>query len=181
MYQMNAEIRDKNVKAKKLRKNGMVPACIYGKDLENEILLQIAEGDARKLLKYKGKGGKVEITCQDTSYEVILKEIQVNQYSNFIEDLCFQKVEKGQTVNSVARIILKNKNKTQALIHLLTPEIPYTAVLENMVEEIELDMAKIRTENIIKVSDLDIWNKEEIEVLVPGETIVVRLVASGVS
>ncbi len=58
MFVLQAESREKGVKAGRIRSEGLIPGCLYGKDLESSRLLQIKERDARNLLKQKPAGIK---------------------------------------------------------------------------------------------------------------------------
>ena len=47
MYNLKAEPRDNSLKAKQLRRKGIIPASIYGHDIKNSVLIQIPLADAK--------------------------------------------------------------------------------------------------------------------------------------
>ena len=175
MYIINIEKRDSKIKARKLRRNGITPCSIYGGGLSEVILIQAAESETMRLLKTKGKGGSVLLKCNDESYHVIIQEIAHNQLMDTIEHIAFLKVREGGYVNSVARVVFKNRDKLQKMVHRLVEEINYKALPEHLVEEVIIDLAKLRPGNRVRTKDLPIWSNENVEVLDDGEKMVVSV------
>lgn len=56
MNTLKAEKRDMSIKAKKLRREGYVTGCIFGREMEESIPLKMAKSDIDRLLKEEGKG-----------------------------------------------------------------------------------------------------------------------------
>ena len=156
MYILNVEKRDIKVKAKRIRKSGLVPCSVYGGKLKESLLFTIPEGEARKLLKTKTKGGLVTLKCDNEEYDVLIKGICSNTINNKIEDISFQSLDDDKIVSSVAKIILINKDKVQTMVQLLLPEVPYKALPKNIVETIEIDISKLKPGERVKVGDLPI-------------------------
>lgn len=169
MYSLKVERRSKDVKAKKLKREGLIPSSIFGGDLKESLLIQIPESEARKLLKVKGRGGNLDIECEGKKYNVIIEHISQNQMTHQIEDIEFQQLDENKAVSSFAQIILKNKNKIPTMVQQFITEIPYKALPSNLVETVEVDMAKLRAGSNLKVSDLLIWNKSDIEITIDGD------------
>lgn len=94
MYSLKVERRSKDVKAKKLKREGIIPSSIFGGDLKESLLIQIPESEARKLLKVKGRGGNLEIECEGKKYNVIIEHISQNQMTHHIYKcpVCSQKI-----------------------------------------------------------------------------------------
>lgn len=175
MYTLKAERRDKTVKAKKLKRQGIIPCSIFGGDLEETLLIQIPEGEAKRLLKEKGKGGRVEIECGESKYHAIIKGFSYNQVNSQVDDIAFQKLVEYEIVTGYAQVILKNKNKIPTLVQQLVKEIPYKALPEKLVETVEVDLTKIRGISGLKVEDLPIWENSDIEVMMRGEQMVLSM------
>lgn len=55
------------------------------------------------------------------------------------------------------------------MVQQFITEIPYKALPTNLVETVEVDMAKLRAGSNLKVSDLPIWNKSDVEVTIEGD------------
>ena len=50
MNTLKAEKMDMTIKAKKLRREGFVTCCIFGREMEESIPLKMVKGDVEKLL-----------------------------------------------------------------------------------------------------------------------------------
>ncbi|MDD2957007.1 MAG: hypothetical protein PHR92_00525 [Lachnospiraceae bacterium] len=176
MYQLEVKIRDKAVKAKKLRKNGIVPGSIGGGGLTETILIQMPEGDAKRLLKSKGKGGNLLLVCEDKKWNVLLKEVKRDIATQQIEDLVFQSLVETEQVGGTAKIILKNKDMVATMVQLLIEEIPYKALPSKLVETIEIDLGELKQGDKVKIEDLEIWKNPDVEVLMEPDNLVLNIV-----
>lgn len=176
MYVLNVEKRNEMIKAKKLKKAGMVPGSVYGGDLKETLLIQIPEGEARKLLKSKLKGGNLTLECDGKRFNVLLKEIDCNPVNSQIDNLSFQNLIEDEKVVSVAHILVKNKNKMPVMVQKLMKEIPYRALPSNLIEKIEIDLEKIRAGAQLKVKDLPIYQNPNIEILLEPDMLVLNVV-----
>ncbi len=176
MYTLNVEKRDLAIKAKKIRKNGMVPCSISDGKKSESIHIQIPENDAKKLLREKGKGGKVLIKCKDSeSYQVIIKSVVMKQLNNEIENITFQLLNENEYVSSFARIILKNKDKVPTMVYQLVTEIPYRALPQDLVEEVIIDLGKLEQGKGLTLKDLPIWKDSSLQISMGENTSIVSI------
>ena len=176
MYILNYEKRDELIKAKKLKKLGFVPGIIYGGNIEDTVMIQIPEGEAKKLLRYKLKGGNVMLICGEEKHNVLLKEIDCNSVNNQIENLSFQSLKDNEKVTSSAQIVLKNLNKMPVMVLQLLKEIPYRALPSELVEKVVLDVEKMRDYTQIKINDLPIYKNPNIDILVDADRPVLNII-----
>ena len=114
MYVLNVEKRNEMIKAKKLKKAGMVPGSVYGGDLKETLLIQIPEGEARKLLKSKLKGGNLTLECDGKRFNVLLKEIDCNPVNSQIDNLSFQNLIEDEKVVHSLRVVSKIDNSVES-------------------------------------------------------------------
>lgn len=175
MYMVTVEKRDMAVKAKKLRKNGLVPCSACGMNPAEQVLFTIPEGDARKLLKEKSKGALVTLKCGEEEISTLIKNVSVNGMNSQIEDISFQSLTEGQVVSTVAKVVLKNKDKAATLVQMLMPEIPYKALPEHIVETVEVDLTKLRPGDQVNVGDLPICEDPNVELLVKKDRAVINV------
>ena len=116
MDMITVEKRDFAVKAKKLRRLGLVPGSVFGGPLREALALQLEEADARRLVEQKREGSKLKIVLDGQQIPVQIKEKAVNLLNNDILHLSFQALQADQKVNSVIHIFLTNTEKvTDAL------------------------------------------------------------------
>ena len=62
MENIKVQKRDFTVKAKKLRRLGVVPGSVFGKSLPESISIQMEEGIARRLVREKREGSKLPLS-----------------------------------------------------------------------------------------------------------------------
>ena len=106
MDMITVEKRDFAVKAKKLRRLGLVPGSVFGGPLREALALQLEEADARRLVEQKREGSKLKIVLDGQQIPVQIKEKAVNLLNNDILHLSFQALQADQKVNSVIHIFL---------------------------------------------------------------------------
>ncbi len=176
MFVLQAESREKGVKAGRIRSEGLIPGCLYGKDLESSRLLQIKERDARNLLKQKTSGNKIVLSIDGVLTKAILREIRNNQIKNRIEHLSFQKLNDNDIFSTAAQITLVNRDKIPAG-NLQQPlyEIPYRALASKIVEKVEIDLEGMEPGGSVKVRELDIAKDKDIELLIDPDSIIVAM------
>lgn len=175
MYTLNVEKRDQEIKAKKLRRMGIIPGSIGGRNLEQNILIQLSATEAKKFLRENARGALVTLSCGDATYRAMLKDITRAPMDGQIQDLSFQMLSDGEPVNGIAQIAFKNADKINSPIHKLVNEIPYRALPENIIETIDIDISRLRSGDRVKVSDLPISSMTEIEVQLSPDTIVLSI------
>ena len=78
MNTLKAEKRDMTIKAKKLRREGFVTGCIFGREMKETIPLKMTKGDVEKLLKTEGKGGRIRLEVEGEAYDALIKEVDFN-------------------------------------------------------------------------------------------------------
>lgn len=167
--------RDFAVKAKQLRRAGMVPGSVFGGPLPDSVSLQIDEVIARRLIRYKREGSKLKLDLDGQLIPVQIKEKALNTLNNEILHISFQALKADQKVNSVIHIILKNTEKITESMEAMLLEIPYTAFPENMIDTITIDIDGMAVGTVITVADIPELMSDKIDLQVGKEEIVLRI------
>ena len=176
MNTLKAEKRDMSIKAKKLRREGYVTGCIFGREMEESIPLKMAKSDIDRLLKEEGKGGRVRLEIDGTSYDALIKEVDFNPLKGFVDEIDFQALVSTEKVHSSAEIHLLNTDKLiagvpQQMLH----EVDFKALPSALVEKIALDVGDLKVGDTIRVKDLDITKVENLDVTTDPDTTVVTI------
>jgi len=176
MNTLKAEKRDMSIKAKKLRREGYVTGCIFGREMEESIPLKMAKSDIDRLLKEEGKGGRVRLEIDGTSYDALIKEVDFNPLKGFVDEIDFQALVSTEKVHSSAEIHLLNTDKLiagvpQQMLH----EVDFKALPSALVEKIDLDVGDLKVGDTIRVKDLDIAKVENLDVTTDPDTTVVTI------
>lgn len=173
---LKAEYRDTNIKAKKLRRMGLVPCSIYGINLEESIHIQIPLADINRFLNNKLIGSTLTVDVGDKKYSVLYKNISRQPASLQIEHMEFQHLVADEAINSVVQIVLINKEKNPNMVQQQLEEIPYNALPSHLIEKITIDLTGMEPGSSVKVEDLDIAKNENIRLLIPEDTMIFNVV-----
>ena len=164
MNTLKAEKRDMSIKAKKLRREGFVTGCIFGREMKETIPLKMLKGDVEKLLKTEGKGGRVALTVDGQTYDALIKEVDFNPLKGGVDEMDFQALVSTEKVHSSAEIHLINADK------LVAGVLPSA-----LVEKIELDIGDLKVGDTIRVADLDIAKDKDVDLTTDPEATVVTV------
>jgi large subunit ribosomal protein L25 len=167
--------RDFTVKAKQLRRSGIVPASVFGGPLPDSIALQMDEATARRLIRTKREGSKLKLDLDGKLILVQIKEKTVNVIKDEILFISFQALKAGQKVNSVIHIILKNTEKITESLEKMVLEIPYASLPEDMIDTITIDVDGMAIGSVITVGDIPELKSDKIDLLIDREEIVLRV------
>src|SRR5699024_622497 len=176
MNTLKAEKRDMSIKAKKLRREGFVTGCIFGREMKETIPLKMLKGDVEKLLKTEGKGGRVALTVDGQTYDALIKEVDFNPLKDGIDQMDFQALVSTEKVHSSAEIHLINADKLVAGVpQQMLHEVDFKALPSALVEKIELDIGDLKVGDTIRVADLDIAKDNDVDLTTDPEATVVTV------
>ena len=181
MYTLNVKKRDNTIKAKKLRKMGMVTGNIRLDKENTNLLFAIPVSEAKKFMKEKTKGGLLKVVFDGQEYTTLVREILENPLTREILEISLQNLENGNMVTTVAHVILKNKNKLATLVNTEITEIPYKSLSENIVETAEIDLTKYKPGEKVILKDFAICNDPNVEILIENDTVVATVTKKAVS
>ena len=178
MDTLKAEKRDMSTKAKRLRREGYVTGNVFGHAIKGSIPVKIEKKDAERLFKTKKKGSQIMLDVDGQQMDVLVKEIDYNPVKGQLEEIDFQALVSGESVHSVAEVVLKNEAKVVGgVVELILEEISYKAVPSEMIETVEIDVGDMKPGDVLKVADLPIASNENIHLKTDPEAVVVSVVA----
>ena len=175
MDSIQANLRDVEVKAKQLRRSGFVPCAIYGAGLEESLSVQISSSEARLLRKTKRTGSLVDVQVEGKRYHTLIKELDYNSINNEIVHISFQSLEKGKKANSVADIVLLNKDKAQGVLEQIQMQIPHAAEPEYLLDTVTVDLEDCPIGTVITVGDIPEFQSNNVELQTDPNSIVLRI------
>ena len=163
MNTLKAEKRDLSIKAKKLRREGLVTGNLFGHELETSIPLQLEKGVIDQLLKHEGKGGRVMLEVEGQTYNALIKEVDYDSLKRCVNEIDFQALVSNEKVHSTAEIHLINLEKLSAGIpQQMLHEISFKALPAALVDRVEIDAGNLKVGDTVKVKDLQIAQKEDV-------------------
>ena len=176
MDKIKAAVRDPKSKAKQLRSKGLIPGVLYGKSMDESISLQFPQLELERFLRKNSVGYKVEVEVEGVAHLALVKELTFTPVVNKIEHVSFQALVKGEKVTSSAQVVLLNQDMVRDTVLQSLYEFHYKAGVEDIFTRVEIDLEGKEAGFQVLVSDLDIPNKDKVEILVPEDTLVVSIV-----
>lgn len=176
MYTLNTENRNTGLKPKQLRRGGIIPGVLYGKNLEESISIQFPKKDVIRFLQSNSTGSKTELVIGDKKYLALLREVNYIPATNELEHLSFQSLVADEVVESVARIVLLNREKVSGMIQQPQSDISYRALPKYLIDRIEIDLENLKEGDSIRIEDLDIAKDPNIEILNPMDNMVLSII-----
>lgn len=165
-------------KVKTLRKQGILPAHVFGHKIET-IHIQVPAKEFEKVFEKTGETGIISLAIDTEKRPVLVKNIQVHPLSNEPIHIDFYQVNLSEkvTVNVPLEIVGEAPAEQKKVGLLLTPvtELEVEALPGDIPENVPVDISKL--ENIgdeIRVKDLPI-DKSKVEVKTDEELVVVSI------
>ena len=157
----------KDEKASALRKNGLVPAIIYGKHIKTPISVTCKKNDFIK--KFKEAGYSTPITLEGDKVEemVLIQDFQLDPLTDIVIHADFLAVRKDEKVTTEVPVILVGESPITKLwegkIQLVKDFIEVEAFPQDLPHDIQIDISKItKVSDTVFVRDLHVSDKVRI-------------------
>ena len=165
-------------KVKNLRKEGQLPAIVYGKSLENPVLLTCVKNDFIRVYREAGFSTPIELTGAIEQL-VLLQDMQLDPVSDEVLTVDFLAVNRNEKVSASVPVVLIGESKVEKLnegkVQLVKDIVEVEAFPQDLPHNIEIDVATIESINdVIFVKDLKVSSK--VKVLDDGDQPVVTVV-----
>jgi large subunit ribosomal protein L25 len=163
-------------KAKQLRRNGFIPAVIYGQS--NTVHIQIENLLLRRVLRTAGSTNLIEVNIGDSDKRTVLaREVQSHATRGDLIHVDFFEVNMQEKLIVDATLVAVGVAPPVADGLGSTPLVLYSVQIEclpdNLISEIEVDLTKIESpDDVIYVRDLVV--PDDVEILADPEEIVAR-------
>jgi len=79
-----------------LRNQGMLPAIVYNKEMNESVTVNLREFD--KVFRKQGQSGIIDLDIEGTEVEVLVKQVQMNKRKRLPQHIDFYAITRGQTV-----------------------------------------------------------------------------------
>ena len=170
-----AQKRDVTAKPKQLRRSGIIPCIICGAELKESLSVQIDQSTARQLLRTKRNGSKVNIQTEGKSYPTLIKDLEYNGMNDEILHISFQVLDAKKKFNSVADIVLINKEKVSGVLEQMQLQVPHAAEPEYLLDTVTVDLENIPTGTTLTIGDIPEFQSDKIELQADAGSIVLRI------
>ena len=155
IYQLDH--RDLSIRAKKIRREKLVPGNLHISNKEKPVPVQIDEVSLSKLLGENSYSSVIPVTLEKSSYNVVIKEVQRAHLGNSYVHFDIQTVKKGEvmTVSVPLKIVGEEALKGKDIaIQLSVDELQLKGAIEKLPDYIEVNVAKMKSGDRISVENL---------------------------
>ncbi|MCX7956144.1 MAG: 50S ribosomal protein L25 [Patescibacteria group bacterium] len=163
---LSANIRNlKGKKTKKLRKQGIIPANIYGSDFKS-LSISVNLKDFFKVYKTSKETGIVYLEVDKKEIPVLIKNVQKHPITDQIIHIDFRKIDLKKKLETEVPIKIVGQseavNQKGGVLLIQSNSIKIEAFPEDIPQEIEIDITKLKEiGQEIKISDLQKSEKYE--------------------
>lgn len=171
---INASPRDlTKKKVKTLRKEGLVPAAIFG--FQGNSNVQVNQIEAKKAFIEAGHSSVVTLDLGGNSHNVLFDDIQFNPVTRDFTHISFREVNMNEEITAVVPFELTGEEESPAvkdedsLIILAIPEVELRGLPKNIPSEITIDVSSFHTGDTLTLSDiklpegLEVVHKDQLE------------------
>lgn len=150
-------------KVKKLRKEGSLPANLYGKKIKS-VAVQVQEKEFNEIYGKVGETGLVELMLGKKAHPVLIHNVSYHPVTGFPLHVDFFQVDLKEKVTTKVPLSFVGdspavKDKIGVLLHILS-EVEIEALPTDLPEKIEVDISNLKAVgDTIKVSDLKAADK----------------------
>lgn len=142
---------------RRLRKSGYLPASIFGKKMEN-LSVAVKKDEFEKALTKFGRHSMYKLDISgDTSYTVIVKEIQNDPLGKGILDVGFQQISLTEEIKNDVSIKVLGVEAVEAkrlvVIHQMNT-ITVKGLPQNIPDMIEIDVSNLQAGESVNIGDI---------------------------
>lgn len=152
---IKAEIRTEFGKgaARRIRRDGKVPAVIYGHG-HDPVHLTMPGHDTMMALKHGGANALLHIEADGKTLLALTKQVQVDPLKRALEHIDFVEVKKGEKVNVDVPIIIVGEAEAGTLVVTENSTVELEAEATHIPEHIEVSVEGLTVGTLIHASDL---------------------------
>jgi large subunit ribosomal protein L25 len=161
---VECQTRPEGSKPRALRREGLIPAALYGHDGSNSVSLTIPTKDAQKLLRDAAINNTlIEIKIPDLSWsgKALIREVQAHPWKKTLNHLSFFTVSAKQQVEIVVPVVITGKavgTKEGGIVEQIMTELNIACSAGNIPESIEVDVTNFEIGTILNVGEIVLPN-----------------------
>jgi len=162
-----------------LRKNKIIPAVVYGKEV-NSLPIEINYNDFKELFKKAGESTIIKLKIKDKEkekeYPVLIREVQKHPISEEVLHIDFYQVPMNEEIEVTVPLefegVAPAEKEKGGIIVKNIHELEIKALPQNLIHSIKVDLSLLKEiDQEIKVKDLKV--PEGVKILADKEEVVV--------
>jgi len=166
---MELKVQKRNITgkaSKTLRESGLIPAELYGRQVEN-IHLSVPAKDFQKIFNEAGESSIITLSIEGDNHPVLIHHISKNSLKNEIENIDFYQVKMDEEVTARIPVEFIGESpavkEKDALLVKVIDELEVEALPADLPHRIKIDISSLDDfGKSIHAKDLDISSKVKI-------------------
>ena len=144
---VECQTRPEGSKPRALRREGLIPAALYGHDGANSVSLTIPAKQAQTLLRNAAVNNTlIDLKVPDMSWEgkALIREVQAHPWKRTLSHLSFFTVSAKQQVEIVVPIVLTGEargSQEGGMVEQIMTELNIVCAADQIPESIEIDVS----------------------------------------
>lgn len=183
---VECQSRPEGSKPRALRREGLIPAALYGHDGANSVSLTIPAQEAQMLLRKAAINNTlIDLKVPDISWsgKALIREVQAHPWKRTLNHLSFFTVSAKQQVEIVVPVVITGKaagTKEGGIVEQIMTELNIICAADSIPESIEIDVTNFEIGSILHVGEivfpegvevLDDPERTAISVVVPAKPV----------
>lgn len=166
---VECKTRPESSKPKALRREGLIPAALYGHDGANSLSLTLPAKEALLLLRNASVNNTaVDLSIPEIDWkgQAIIREVQAHPWKRTVYHLSFFYIPAGQSINLVVPIEIVGESagaKEGGILEQNITELNINCTPKNIPESIQLDVSSFEIGSSLSVGEINV--PEGVEVL----------------
>lgn len=148
---------ERNSKGYKVRRDGFIPAVIYGTKVPSTSI-QFVENDVSRYLRQAGRSGKVLLSFNGEEYTGIVKEVQMDPVKGNILHIQIQVADAAEIVNFEVPFAFTGRGALEAEKLFMNVDMPMIKVkgpISKIPENFTVDVSEMKVGDVILVKHLE--------------------------
>lgn len=165
------QVMDRKESSKKARKNGFVPAVIYGEGFEHGMPVKLEALKLIKALKNQGATPRFSVIINQAEKEVLVKEIQRDPITGQILHLDMQVLSKNKRIKMKVPVVLTGREileRNNLILEVFNSEIEVSGPANKLPESFSIDVSEMKAGDIITAGDIKLMD-EDIHLHTPAD------------
>jgi large subunit ribosomal protein L25 len=176
--QLKADVRTvTGKKVRSLRKQGLLPSSVYGRDFE-PVSIQVNQKELAVIFAHAGESSLVELELDGKKVPVLFRNPQYHPVEGTLIHVDCYKVNLKEKISTMVPLVFIGESeavKAGKVLVEVASEIEVEALPTDLPENIEVDLSKlVDIDSMITVADL-VVDKSKIEVKTDAEQVIVKV------
>ena len=157
---VECKTRPEGSKPRALRREGLIPAALYGHDGANSVSLTLPAKEAQMLLRKAAINNTlIDLKVPDMSWngKALIREVQAHPWKRTLNHISFFTVSAKQMVEIVVPVVLTGKAagaKEGGIVEQIMTELQISCSAGNIPESIEIDVTNFDIGTTLHVGEI---------------------------